>query len=102
MTAPKVYGRPVDDQTRCVHYATELDIVALKFGCCEQYYPCFQCHDETADHPRKPWPRNRSNEPAILCGTCKSELLVTEYMAVDQIGRASCREREQRGGMRGR
>jgi len=75
MTEPCVYGRTVDHQTRCVHYATVRDIVALKFGCCERYYPCVQCHDETADHPRQPWPSHRDHEPAVLCGLCKTELL---------------------------
>ena len=83
MAEPQVYGLTVDDQTRCVHYATPLDIVALKFGCCERYYPCFHCHDETADHQRQPWPVHRAAEPAVLCGACKAELVTGQYMHAD-------------------
>ncbi|OAV63128.1 CHY zinc finger protein [Enteractinococcus helveticum] len=84
MAEPKVYGLLVDEQTRCAHYATALDIVALRFGCCERYYPCYQCHDATADHPRQPWPNTRAQEPAVLCGVCKSELLIAQYMHKDR------------------
>ncbi|MFD6815073.1 CHY zinc finger protein [Enteractinococcus coprophilus] len=83
MTEPKVYGPLVDDQTRCKHYATVLDIVALRFGCCERYYPCYKCHDETADHRRQPWPNDRAGEPAVLCGVCKRELLIAQYIYQD-------------------
>ena len=48
---PEVFGPTVDDHTRCVHYATELDIIAIRFACCDRYYPCHLCHSETADHP---------------------------------------------------
>lgn len=84
MTAPQVFGHLVDEHTRCVHYATDLDVVALKFGCCERYYPCFQCHDETADHARQPWPADRADEPAVLCGVCKTELLIRQYVQTDR------------------
>lgn len=84
MAQPQVYGRTVDDETRCVHYATPLDVVALKFGCCERYYPCFMCHDEMADHQRQPWPRARLHEPAVLCGVCRTELVVEQYMSAEQ------------------
>lgn len=80
MTEPQVYGLTVDDQTRCVHYATARDVVALKFGCCERYFPCFYCHDETADHRRQPWPKSRLSEPAVLCGVCKTELIIEQYL----------------------
>ena len=48
---PRVLGPVVDEMTRCVHYRTEVDIVAIKFACCNEYYPCHRCHEETADHP---------------------------------------------------
>ncbi|HEY4535745.1 MAG TPA: CHY zinc finger protein [Enteractinococcus sp.] len=84
MGEPKVYGLTVDEQTRCQHYATELDIVALKFGCCERYYPCYKCHDETAEHSRQPWPANRADEPAVLCGVCKTQLSTQQYLGQDR------------------
>lgn len=80
---PKVYGVNVDEQTRCQHWHSEVDIIALKFGCCERYYPCYDCHLETADHPPKPWPKSRFDEPAVLCGACGHELTVNEYKSCD-------------------
>ena len=38
--AVTVLGATVDDQTRCVHYAGPLDIVAIRFHCCGEFYPC--------------------------------------------------------------
>jgi len=76
-----VYGKPVDNQTRCVHYHSPLDIIAIKFKCCSTYYPCFSCHAETTDHKPEVWPTDEFNEKAILCGACGHELSITEYMA---------------------
>lgn len=84
MSDPHVYGQVVDDQTRCVHYCSPLDIVALRFGCCENYYPCFKCHDEAADHPKAPWPRDRSHEPAVLCGVCWEKLVPRQYIGQER------------------
>ena len=66
--SPVVHGPTVDDQTRCVHYRTELDVIAIRFACCGRYYPCYSCHDETADHESRPWPAGSGHELAVLCG----------------------------------
>ena len=78
-----VYGVDVDPETRCAHYHTERDVVALKFGCCEAYYPCFRCHNAVADHDLEPWPRARFDDPAVLCGVCGTELTVEAYLEAD-------------------
>ena len=57
-----------------------LDIIAIKFKCCEKYYPCYQCHEETADHPAQIWNKDEWNIKAILCGVCKTELTINDYM----------------------
>ncbi|KAI9013690.1 zinc finger CHY domain-containing protein [Hyaloraphidium curvatum] len=77
---PPVYGVDVDPQTRCAHYHTPVDIVALRFGCCSNYYPCHLCHDAVAAHPPVPWPKARFGEPAVLCGACGLEMKVEEYL----------------------
>ncbi|PPF80323.1 hypothetical protein C5B96_11050 [Subtercola sp. Z020] len=82
-TRPPVHGPVVDDQTRCIHYATELDVIAIRFACCGQYYPCHLCHAESADHPAVAWPRSSYAERAVLCGVCGSELTIEHYLAVD-------------------
>jgi uncharacterized CHY-type Zn-finger protein len=79
----EVPGVDVDAETRCAHYGTERDVVAMKFACCETYYPCFRCHEERTDHETERWPLERRAEPAVLCGACGAELAVQEYMGVD-------------------
>src|SRR5215211_2691486 len=75
-----VKGKTVDDQTRCVHYHSALDVIALKFKCCSQYYPCFYCHAEEAGHPPQKWEKHEFEEKAVLCGVCKNELTIGQYL----------------------
>lgn len=79
---PRVLGKVVDEQTRCEHYRTPLDIVAIRFACCLEYYPCHACHDETAGHPAAQWPRTARQERAILCGACGTQLTIASYLDV--------------------
>lgn len=79
----EVRGVEVDGETRCAHYSTERDVVAIKFACCGTYYPCYRCHEETADHDIERWPLGRRDEPAVLCGACGAELAVQEYVGVE-------------------
>jgi len=74
-------GALVDDQTRCIHWSGPLDVVAMRFACCDAYWPCFKCH-AAAEHPPERWPRARFDEPAVLCGVCRDEMSVTEYLGV--------------------
>ncbi|HEU0182405.1 MAG TPA: CHY zinc finger protein [Agromyces mariniharenae] len=80
---PVVHGATVDDQTRCIHYRTELDVVAIRFACCGRYYPCHACHAESETHPARQWPRDAGGEHAILCGVCRTELTIDAYRATD-------------------
>ncbi|WP_087002914.1 CHY zinc finger protein [Gulosibacter sp. 10] len=79
---PRVLGPTIDDETRCVHYHGPTDVIAIKFKCCDEYYPCHRCHEEAAGHPARQWPEREALEPAVLCGRCRRELPVLEYMAV--------------------
>ena len=83
MSDVRVYGKTVDEHTRCEHYSTELDIIAIRFACCDRYYPCHLCHSECADHPAEQWPRDQWDQPAILCGMCRTELMIETYKRVD-------------------
>lgn len=76
----KVYGHIVDHQTRCKHYAGAKDIIAIRFKCCNKYYPCYKCHNEFEDHPISTWKKSEYNERAILCGICKTEHSVSLYL----------------------
>ncbi|MGP3534018.1 CHY zinc finger protein [Microbacterium sp. RD1] len=77
-----VHGQTVDDQTRCVHYATELDVIAIRFACCDRWYPCHACHAASESHPGTPWPRDAFGEHAVLCGVCRTQFTIDEYLAV--------------------
>ena len=75
-----IHGKPVDDNTRCIHYHSALDIIAIKFKCCGEYYPCYQCHEETAGHAAITWGKKELNTKAIFCGVCKHELTIEQYV----------------------
>lgn len=78
-----IYGPTVDDESRCIHYQTQLDIIAIKFKCCNKYYPCYKCHNEAASHTIQRWDSSEFNEKAILCGVCKHEMTINEYMMIE-------------------
>ncbi len=75
-----IKGNTVDEYTRCVHYHSSRDVIAIKFKCCHDYYPCFTCHEEQAGHEHRQWKRNEFNEKAIFCGICKTEMTINEYL----------------------
>jgi len=76
-------GVDVDAETRCAHYDTELDVVALRFPCCGVYYPCFRCHEAVTDHEPARVPRERFDEPTVLCGVCDTTLSAAAYLDCD-------------------
>ena len=74
-----VYGDVIDNKTRCRHYHSELDVVAIKFKCCGRWYPCFECHQSEADHLADVWPESEFDTRAVLCGACGYQLSIEEY-----------------------
>jgi uncharacterized CHY-type Zn-finger protein len=77
---PTVAGLEVDSQTRCAHYNSPLDIIAIKMMCCGTYYPCKECHEALADHAIVVWPQGEWNTQAVLCGSCGIELTIRQYL----------------------
>lgn len=75
-----VRGVGVESETRCAHYAGDRDVVAVRFACCDAYYPCFECHEAVADHPADPIPAAAFDEAGVLCGACGAALTVREYL----------------------
>ena len=53
-----VKGKLTDTHTRCVHYHSPLDVIAIKFKCCNQYFACYYCHQEEAGHEPTLWQKN--------------------------------------------
>ena len=73
----------LDPQTRCAHWRSALDIIAIKMRCCGTYYACRECHDAMADHPAQVWPVAEFDAPAVLCGACGTQLSVHEYLGCE-------------------
>jgi uncharacterized CHY-type Zn-finger protein len=78
-----VRGPAIDAETRCIHYGSALDVVALRAPCCDAWYPCHLCHAAVADHPLEVIPRAEHHLPAALCGVCRATMSVPEYLAED-------------------
>ncbi|EMA55518.1 MULTISPECIES: CHY zinc finger protein [Halococcus] len=76
-------GVEVDPETRCRHYRTDRDVVAIALPCCETFYPCIECHEVLADHETSRWPQARFDERAVLCGRCGARLSITAYLDCD-------------------
>ncbi len=81
----EINGVSVDAQTRCAHYKTELDVIAIKFKCCQRWFPCIECHHECADHSVERWAAAEGSERAILCGACGHQQTMAEYLDGNSI-----------------
>ncbi len=76
----KVTGVGIDGETRCAHWHSPLDVIAIRFRCCGDWYPCSECHAEAASHDVQVWPRDEFDVEAVLCGKCGRKLSVNEYL----------------------
>ena len=86
-----IKGKAVDDNTRCIHWHSSLDVIALKLKCCGQYHCCISCHDELAFHAVQRY--NIDEEPdrkVIVCGCCKHEMSFQEYKSCDRDSTFAC------------
>ena len=77
---PSVRGIDLDSETRCAHWRTPLDIIAVRMKCCGIYYACKDCHELLAGHAMQVWRHSEWKVRAILCGACGYELTIREYM----------------------
>ncbi|MBV8978402.1 MAG: hypothetical protein JO261_03295 [Alphaproteobacteria bacterium] len=80
MSRPDVKGVDLDAESRCRHYRSPRDIVAIRMRCCGVHYACKDCHEALADHAIAVWPRSEWDQPAALCGVCGHEMSVQEYL----------------------
>lgn len=78
-----VRGVDLDSKTRCAHYDSARDVIAIRFPCCDAYYACHECHAECADHDAERWPADARGERAVLCGVCGTELTIATYFACE-------------------
>ena len=82
-TAPICHGIGVNERTQCAHYYSERDLIAIKFKCCNAFYACILCHNETTDHAPVVWAKDDFQTKAILCGNCQHTLSIASYLASD-------------------
>jgi uncharacterized CHY-type Zn-finger protein len=88
---PKVAGLALDAQTRCAHYYSPVDVIAIKMKCCGIFYACVDCHEALADHPIVVWPQAEWSEPAVLCGVCSTEMSISRYLTCsDRCPQCDC------------
>lgn len=76
-------GCRVDPYTRCAHYDGATDVIAIRFACCDVYYPCFKCHRATTSHAPTRLPAAQKQEAALLCGVCARTLSAAAYLGAD-------------------
>ncbi|MBR1912450.1 MAG: hypothetical protein IJ828_08865, partial [Treponema sp.] len=83
-TSKGIHGLITDDQGRCIHYNSVLDIVANRCSVCKKLYSCYKCHNELEDHP---FGAVSETEPdSVMCGVCGS---LYSYKAYSSL--TSCR-----------
>ncbi len=80
MTRPAVRGVAVDGETRCAHWHSPRDVIAIRMKCCGEYYACKDCHDALAGHATQTWPRGERDVAAVLCGACGLEMSIRAYL----------------------
>ena len=60
-------GIDIDAETRRAHWDDQVDVIALRFACCDAYYPGVSCHEAATDHDPVGWPRDRLSLAGGLC-----------------------------------
>lgn len=75
-----IHGVDVTPVAQCAHWHSERDVIAIKHKCCGLYYACISCHAALAGHEPQVWPRGERGVRAVLCGQCRRELTVDEYL----------------------
>lgn len=76
----KVHGIDVTPSTQCAHWHSPLDIIAIRHACCLKFYACITCHNALEQHEPTVWLMSQRGERAVLCGQCKYQLSIDEYL----------------------
>lgn len=81
--SPLICGKLVDNQSRCEHWKSPLDVISLKLKCCPgKYYACFDCHSELNDsnHTVVRYDILMDSEVnVVICGVCNHEMTFGQY-----------------------
>lgn len=79
----RVFGIDIDAETRCKHWSSPLDIVAIRFKCCGDWFACYECHRELLSHSAERWTASERWQAAIMCGHCGTQLTIGQYLDGD-------------------
>ncbi|SCW00834.1 LAFE_0C13036g1_1 [Lachancea fermentati] len=75
-----IRGDLVDEESRCVHWHSPLDVIAIKFKCCKTYYACYTCHQSLESHKVEKYSlKEDNNEHLVICGVCKTTMTFDTY-----------------------
>ena len=77
---PNIHGSVIDKETRCTHYHS-FRCYAIKFKCCDKYYPCYKCHDEHESHSIQRWTEKEFDKSYYVCAN--HEMSIHDYMMVE-------------------
>ncbi|WP_414049110.1 CHY zinc finger protein [Macrococcus animalis] len=79
-----IEGVAVDEQGRCEHYHSPVDVVCYQFPENDTYYPCHLCYE--AIHQSAPQAKYsiHSDLKAVLCGVCQTEIAINAYVQSNQ------------------
>ena len=72
-----IHGIEVDKEGRCIHYHSEMDVIANKCAKCKKFYACYKCHDELENHSFEPVDPEEEN--TVMCGSCGKQFSYIEY-----------------------
>ncbi len=69
----------IDGEGRCTHWHGRDDVLWLEMACCDEWWPCRACHDESVDHEAQTW-RVEEATSMMRCGRCLHVFGLREYM----------------------
>lgn len=79
---PVVLGIGVDGESRCAHWRSSVDVVAMRFKCCGAFYGCAGCHVAVAGHAPERWDVRRDRDEIVaMCGVCGTQYPLKGYLA---------------------
>ncbi|MCR5725375.1 MAG: hypothetical protein K6G80_09850 [Treponema sp.] len=88
-TSKGIFGKLVDDQGRCIHYNSSLDVIANRCGICGKLYACYKCHNELEAHSfGSVLPDEKDT---VMCGVCGSLFSYRTYSTLSSCPTCSSR-----------
>ncbi|WEV45785.1 CHY zinc finger protein [Streptococcaceae bacterium ESL0687] len=73
-----VYGLKLQANGGCIHYNSDLDIIANRCNECKKLYACYLCHDSLENHKFKGFPYE-DQTLSVMCCLCGQTYSYKEY-----------------------